>query len=137
MNNCTFMGRFTKDPELKTTTGGTSVCSFSLAVDRRFKDADGNKQADFIDFVAWKGTAEFISKFFKKGDMIAIAGELQTRTYETQDGSKRKVSEVIVNDARFCGGKSNGNAGSDFPAAYGGNDASNFEEIPEDDSLPF
>lgn len=133
MNNCTFIGRFTRDPELKNTQNGTAVCSFSLAVDRRFKDANGNKQADFIDFVAWKNTAEFISKYFHKGDMIAIVGELQTRSYEAQDGSKRKVSEIVVNDARFCGSKSSNT--NEAPAS--GGSGSQFEEIGDDEDLPF
>ena len=101
MNLVCLIGRLTKDPELKTTQSGKSVCSFSLAV-------DGVKDTDFIDCVAWNKTAENLAKFKKKGEQIAITGRLTTRNYEDRNGNKRKAVEVTVNDLQFIGGKSNG-----------------------------
>ena len=105
MNKVILVARLTKDPELKTTQSGASVASFSLAVQRRFKDANGEYGVDFVDCVAWKTTAEFIHKFFRKGQMIGVVGGIQTRTYQTQNGENRKVTEVIVDEAYFCGDK--------------------------------
>ena len=104
MNNCVFVGRLVAKPELRTTASGTSVCAFTLAVDRRFGGANGEKTADFIDFVAWRQTAEFICKWFDKGNKIGVSGELQTRLYE-KDGKKHKVSEVVVSAAEFVESK--------------------------------
>lgn len=103
INNVVLMGRLTAAPELKTTQNETSVLSFTLAVERRFQKP-AEKQADFINCVAWRNTAEFISKYFNKGDMIAITGEIQTRKYEV-DGNKRVATEIVVNTASFCGGR--------------------------------
>lgn len=103
MNKVILMGRMTKEPELKTTQGGTSVASFSLAVQKRFKDANGEYGVDFLDCVAWKTTAEFIHKFFRKGQQIGVVGSIQTRTYQTQNGENRKVTEIVVDEAYFCG----------------------------------
>lgn len=134
INNCTFMGRLVRDPELKRTGSGVAVCSFCIAVDRNYTPKDSEKVADFIDMVAWRGTGEFISKWFSKGDMIAVTGELQTRMYEDKDGNKRKAVEVVVNNASFCG-KKNENASGDENAneALGGG----FTELPDDEPLPF
>ena len=109
MNICCFVGRLTSKPELKNTANGTSVCSFSLAVERRFKDSDGNPIVDFIDAVAWKHTADFLCKWFDKGVRVAITGELQTRMYEDKDGKKIKVSEIIANTIEFADGKRDAN----------------------------
>jgi single-strand DNA-binding protein len=92
MNKVTLIGRMVAAPELKATTNGTSVTSFSIAVQKRFKDADGNYGVDFIDCVAWKQTAEFLAKFFTRGQQVAIGGSIQTRTYKTQSGENRKVT---------------------------------------------
>lgn len=102
MNNVTLMGRLTKDPELRRTSSGTAVASFTLAVD---KIINGERQADFIDCVAWQKTAEFLSKYFAKGQMLALSGRIQTRSYEDKNGNKRKAVEVIANQLYFCGGK--------------------------------
>ncbi len=102
MNVCVFLGRLTKNPELKTTQSGKSVCSFSLAVDG-YKDT-----TDFIDCVAWNTTAENLAKFKKKGEQIAVTGRLTTRNYEDRNGNKRKDVEVTVNELQFIGGKSTG-----------------------------
>lgn len=99
-NKVILIGRHTKNPELKSTPQGTSVCTFTLAVDRRFQD-----QTDFFNCVAWKATAEFISKYFKKGDPICVEGCLQTRSWTGQDGQKRYVTEVMVDSCFFTGAK--------------------------------
>ena len=101
MNKCELIGRLTKDPELRLTSNQTAYCNFTIAVDRRFKDAQGNRQADFINCVAWKQTAQFIQKYFKKGNRIGIVGSIQTRQYEDNNGAKRFVTEVIVDEAEF------------------------------------
>ncbi len=105
MNKIILIGRLTKDPELKTTNNGTNVCSFTIAVNRKFKNASGNYDADFINCVAWKQSAEFVSKYFTKGRMIAVEGSLQTRSYKAQDGSNRSATEVMVESLDFCGDK--------------------------------
>lgn len=105
INNITLMGRLTRDPELKTTTNGTSLTNFCIAVDRNYQSKDGEKQTDFINCVAWRQTAEFISRYFGQGDMIAVTGELQTRKYEDKDGNNRTIYEVVVGHSSFCGGK--------------------------------
>ena len=101
MNKCELIGRLTKDPELRLTSNQTAYCNFTIAVDRRFKDAQGNRQADFINCVAWKQTATFIQKYFHKGNRIGIVGSIQTRQYEDKDGAKHFVTEIIVDEAEF------------------------------------
>lgn len=117
MNKVELIGRLTKDAELKTTSSGINYCNFIIAVDRKFKDANGNRQADFIACVAWRTTADFISKYFKKGNRIAVVGSIQTRTYEDQNGQKKLVTEVIVDEAEFVESKysGNGNAQAERP----------------------
>lgn len=132
LNNVTLMGRLTAAPELKTTTSGINVMSFTIAVDRRYQQ-NGERQADFINCVAWRNTAEFITRFFKKGDMIAVIGEIQTRKYQDKDGNNRTAVEIVVNQASFCGGKNNGNNADGV--AYGIN--GDYEELAADDELPF
>jgi single-strand DNA-binding protein len=105
LNNAVIMGRLTKDPELKTTANGISVTSFTIAVDRKFNKQGEEKQADFIDIIAWRGTAEFISKYFRKGSMIAVQGSIQTRMYEDKNGNKRKAVEIVADEVSFCGDK--------------------------------
>ena len=101
MNKVELIGRLTKEPEIKLTTNQTQFCNFTLAVDRRFKDANGNRQADFINCVAWKQTAVFIQKYFHKGNKIAVCGSLQSRSYDDQQGNKRYVLEVIAEEIEF------------------------------------
>lgn len=101
MNKVILIGRLTKDVELKLTPNQTQFCSFTVAVDRRFKDANGQRQADFISCLAWKQTAVFIQKYFKKGSRIGLVGSIQTRSYEDQNGQKHFVTEVIVDEAEF------------------------------------
>lgn len=101
MNKCELVGRLTKDPELKLTSNQTAYCNFTIAVDRRFKDSNGQRQADFINCVAWKQTATFVQKYFHKGNRIGIVGSIQTRQYEGNDGAKHFITEVIVDEAEF------------------------------------
>ena len=146
MLNCvTMIGRLVADPELRNTPSGTAVTSFTIAVDRDFVKAGEERQADFIDIVAWQQKAEFITRFFRKGSFIAIQGSLQTRTYEDKNGNKRKAYEIIADKVSFCGSKSD-NAGGARPAesassapapSYATGNASDFETIPNDDELPF
>lgn len=101
MNKVALVGRLTKEPELKLTSNLTPFCSFTIAVDRRFKDANGQRQTDFINCLAWKQTAQFIQKYFHKGNKIGIIGTLQTRSYDDANGQKRFVTEVIAEEVDF------------------------------------
>lgn len=131
MNNVTLLGRLTAAPELKTTTNGISVTAFCIAVARRFQTKDGEKITDFINCVAWRNTAEFITKNFAKGDPIAIRGEIQTRKYTDKDGNNRVAVEVVTDDARFVPSSNSGNKSDSPPPAD-----VEFAEI-NDDELPF
>ena len=143
MNVVCIIGRCTKSPELKTTNNGVSVTSFTLAVDRSYTPKGQEKQTDFIPCVAWRGTAEFISKYFRKGQRMAVAGELQQRTYTADDGKNRSVYEVVVNNAFFCESKTEPSI--EMVAAMTGNNfaapdvpGNGFEEIADDtEDLPF
>ena len=101
MNNVTLVGRLTKDPESKNTTSSIPYCNFTIAVDRPFKNQNGEREADFINCVAWRQTSDFICKFFNKGKKIGITGSIQTRNYEDESGTKRYITEVVVNTAEF------------------------------------
>ena len=103
LNRVILMGRLVSDPELKTTPNGVSVTSFLIAVDRNYVKSGEERKADFIDIVAWRGQAEFICKYFGKGSMIAVEGQLQTRTYQAKDGTNRYVVEVVVDNVSFTG----------------------------------
>lgn len=103
MNQVAIMGRLTADPELKTTPQNTHVVAFSVAVNRAYKKDAAQQTTDFFDCVAWRGTAEVISKYFRKGQQIAIEGKLQTRSYEDKNGSKRKAVEILAQNVFFCG----------------------------------
>ena len=145
MLNCvTLMGRLTADPEVRTTTTGKSVCTFSIAVDRSFARAGEQRQTDFITIVAWENQANFISRYFAKGSMIAIQGSIQTRSYEDKNGNKRTAFEVIAREVSFCGSKNDSGhvapAAAAVPAqapAYQTAVPSDFEEIDDDEDLPF
>ena len=146
-NKVILVGNMTADPELKQTTSGTSVCSFSIAVNRRFSKAEQSQQTvDFINIVTWRQSAEFVSRYFKKGNPILICGQLQTRTWTDNQGQKRYATEVIADEVSFVGpaspnGAPAGNAAY-TPDAYStpsfnSAQGASFEEIPGDDSLPF
>ena len=108
LNHITIMGRLTRDPELKHTANGTPVASFTVAVDRDRKQEDGSRITDFIDCVAWRGTAEFVNKYFYKGSMAVVTGRLQNNNYTDRDGNKRTRSEVLVENVYFGESKSTG-----------------------------
>ena len=112
MNKVILMGRLARDPELQTTPQGTPVCRFTVAVDRRFSSKDGQRQADFINCTAWRQTAEFVARWFKKGGMIAVVGSIQTRSWDDKDGKKQYATDVIVDEAYFTGSKADTNGGS-------------------------
>lgn len=147
MNRVCLMGRLTSDPELRQSTGGISTCSFNIAVDRGFKSQNGERQTDFIGCVAWRQTAEFISRYFSKGKMIGLEGALRTRNYDDKryPEVKHYVTEVLVDHAYFGGdgGKnaSSSPSSSPSPQQTSGNslpaDLSDFEEVGSGDDLPF
>ncbi len=131
------MGRLVREVELRNTQSGTAVASFSLAVDRKFKDQNGNKQVDFLDCVAWKGTAETLSKYVSKGDMIAVVGSIQTRTWEDKENKKRKAVEILVDSFYFTGSKKNTDTGNNSNFTPSEPDSNNFEGDMDSDDLPF
>ena len=151
INKVIQMGRITHTPELKQTTTGIPVLRFSLAVDRSVADSTGERQTDFFDCVAWRKTAEFISRYFAKGDMIAIVGELQSRKYTARDNTQRIAIEIIVEEASFCGSKrekafgpTESTAATQKPQEepqnapqYAQSASGEFETISDDDDLPF
>ena len=106
-NKAILIGRLTADPELKQTQSGISVCSFSIAVDRRFSGRDSERKTDFINITSWRQQAEFVCRYFHKGDVIGIEGSIQTRNYEDKNGSKRTAVEVVTDNVFFTGSKSN------------------------------
>lgn len=135
-NKVILIGNMTADPELKKTPSGVSVTSFSIAVNRRFTKQDGQQQTDFINIVAWRQTAEFVTRYFNKGKPILICGQLQTRSWTDQNGQKRYTTEVVADEAAFVENKGT-STGAGVPApSYGGNDAG-YEELGYDDELPF
>ena len=131
MNKILLVGRLTRDPEVRSTSTGTSTANFTVAVSRNFKNKEGNYDADFLPCVAFRAQADFVSKFFKKGSLIGVEGRVQTRNYDAQDGTKRYVTEVVVENIEFVGGK-NDNASS------GSGDNAYVDAPSEDvvDSLP-
>ena len=135
LNNINIMGRLTADPELRTTQSGLSVCSFNIACDRDFAAADGKKETDFIPVVAWRNTANFVSRYFSKGSMIVVSGRVQVRDYTDRDGNNRRATEIVADEVYF--GESKRGAPATYEE-YTDATASKFKEYvePEDD-LPF
>ena len=132
LNRVVCMGRITKDIELRHTQTGTSVASFTLACDRDFKAKDGSKETDWIDIVAWRGTADFVSKYFGKGRTAVVEGRLQTRNYEDKDGNKRKVVEIVADNVYFGDSKKTDSDPLNELTSNG------FAEVVDDDeTLPF
>lgn len=131
-------GRLTADPELKTTQSGVSVVSFSIAVQRRYKSGE-EPITDFINVVAWRSSAEFVSKYFKKGNMIGIEGSIQTRKYQDKDGNNRTAFEVIANNVQFVETKRENSTDVSAPSPSFSNNNADFAEIQasDDDDLPF
>lgn len=138
LNKIILMGRLTRNPELRNTASGTSVASFTLAVDRDFKSQGGEKETDFIDIVAWRNTADFVSKYFSKGRMAVVEGRLQIRSWTDKDGNKRKNAEVIADNVYFGDSKK---SDSDGFASYDSQPevtSNSFAEIDDSDGdLPF
>lgn len=139
MNRVILTGRLGGDPELKQTQSGVAVCQFRLAVERKFKGADGKRETDWINIVAWRNTAEFCARYLKKGAKIGVEGMIQTRSYDAQDGSKRYVTEVVADGVEFCESRRDGAptpSDADAPQQAGRTTADGFTEV-EDDELPF
>ena len=137
LNHIVIMGRLTRDPELRRTGSGIAVASFSVAVDRDFSGKDGGeKETDFIDCVAWRAAGEFVSKYFRKGSMIAVSGRLQIRQWKDKEGNNRRSAEVVADNVYFGESKnSNSDGNSDNSVA---NPASDFAPLDDDDAqLPF
>ena len=149
LNKVIMGGRLTADPELKQTPSGVSVCTFSIAVNRRYnsKDASQQTQADFFNITAWRATAEFVSKYFRKGSSICVIGTLQNRTWTDQQGAKHYATDIVADEVNFVDSRSDSTAGSSAPYtpdAYSSpsfssdaNVAPKFEELKTDDDLPF
>lgn len=142
LNKVILMGRLTKEPELRHTQSNIPVASFTLAVDRGYKKDDDAINADFINIVAWRGTAEFVSKWFTKGQLVAVSGRLQVRTYKDRDGNNRTATEVVADEAFFAENKRKGTEGTSYidEGEFAENEPmqGNFEEIAGDDEdLPF
>ncbi|MCL2755908.1 MAG: single-stranded DNA-binding protein [Firmicutes bacterium] len=130
MNKAFLIGNLTKDPELKTTNSGVSVCSFSIAVNRKFAGPDGTRGVDYFNIVAWRQLGENCAKFLTKGKKACVVGEIQTRTYDAQDGSKRYVTEIVADEVQFLSPRSEGGMGGSSPSEDG--------MMPvQDDNLPF
>lgn len=149
LNKIFIMGRLTRDPELRRTQSGTPVVSFALAVDRDYKNADGNKATDFIEVVAWRTTAEFVSKYFAKGRMAVVEGRLQIRDWTDKEGSKRRSAEVVADNVYFGDSKKEGDSsGGSYGGSSGGYkaagkavdvepEAGDFAEVEDEEDLPF
>ena len=120
---------------IKKTTSGISVTSFCLAVDRKYQPSGEEKKTDFIDFIAWRNTAELICKYFSKGSMIGIEGEIQTRTYTDKNGNNKKATEIVVSNVTFCGSKTDNSQYTEQSTDF--SSTSDFEEMDDSDDLPF
>lgn len=139
LNSVIIMGRLTSDVELKTTPSNTSVANFTVAVDRNYKSGE-ERQTDFINCVAWRGTADFVSRYFKKGQMIAVQGRIETRNFEDKNGNKRTAVEVVAENVSFCGSKAEGGNNStqdEAPSFSVLPDSSASFSADDDDGLPF
>lgn len=132
LNKVVMMGRLTRDPELRHTQSGNSVASFTLACDRDFAAQGAEKETDFVDIVAWRNTAEFVSKYFTKGRMAVVTGRLQIRNWEDKDGNKRKTAEIVAESIYFGDSKRDGqNASAAAPAS------AEFTQLPDTTPVPF
>lgn len=139
LNVVAIMGRMVKDPELKTTNSGKSVCSFRIANDSGYKDASGQSQTNWLDVTAWGKTAEFVCKYFPKGALIAIEGRLQSRNYQDKSGNNRNAVEVVVNNVSFAGNKEPAQSQNVANRAVSAPVVANneYEPIEDDGDLPF
>ena len=140
-------GRLTSDPELKQTQTGIPVVSFTVAVNRRFAGKDAPQQADFFNVTAWRATAEFVTRYFRKGSSICVVGSLQNRSWEDQQGQKRYATDIVADEVQFVDSRSEGTTGTaqqgytpdayNAPSFSSAPSAPNFEEVASDDDLPF
>ena len=138
MNKVILIGNLTKDPELTTTTSGISVCRFSLAVSRRFTNSEGERETDFINVVVWRNLADNCHKFLRKGSKAAVVGNIQTRSYDAQDGSKRYVTEVVAEEVEFVGARVSEGEGMPSDEGTSGEEGGATKLTPiQDDQLPF
>lgn len=141
LNKIFIMGRLTRDPELRRTQNGTAVAGFALAVDRDFKNADGTKETDFIEVVAWRSSAEFVSKYFANGRMAIVEGRLQIRDWQDKDGNKRRNAEVVADNVYFGDSKKEGDSSGGYKAAGKAVDVEpgegEFAEIEDEEDWPF
>lgn len=131
MNKCILIGNLTKDPEISTTSNGVSVCRFTLAVTRRYSNSEGERDTDFINIVAWRALADNCHKFIKKGSKVAVVGNIQSRSYDATDGTKRYVTEIVAEEVEFLTTRN-----SDGEVKEKKEDVTKLEPI-DDDSLPF
>lgn len=132
MNKIVIIGRLPRDPELKSTNAGTSVCNFSVAVDRTYRDKEGNRPTDFFDISVFGATAEFVAKYFKKGSSIAISGAMESRKFVDKDGNNRIAWSLHADEVNFCGSKSENNGGSQKPSideGYSGDPVESDDEL--------
>lgn len=141
LNKIFIMGRLTRDPELRRTQNGTAVAGFALAVDRDYKNADGTKETDFIEVVAWRSSAEFVSKYFAKGRMAVVEGRIQIRDWQDKDGNKRRNAEVVADNVYFGDSKKEGDSSGGYKAAGKAVDVEpgegEFAEIEDEEDSPF
>lgn len=134
MNKVIIVGNLTKDPELATTNSGVSVCRFTVAVSRRYQNAEGERETDFINVVVWRGQADNCHRYLKKGSKCGVVGQLQTRSYDAQDGSKRYITEVVADEVEFLNNR-NSQDGAEYKETKKA-DVAELEPV-DDDSLPF
>lgn len=139
LNKAILMGRLTKEPELRyTSTDNTAVCSFTLAIDRRYGKPGEEKQTDFIPVVAWRNLGEFCGKYFTKGMQVVVTGRIQTRSWDDAEGKKRYVTEIVADEAYFAEGRKSSEGGTGRPAGGAGSSSNNdFYPSGNDDELPF
>lgn len=143
MNKCIFVGNLTRDPETGSTNSGIAYCRFSIAVNRTYSNANGEREADFINIVTWRGLAENCGRYLQKGSKVCVCGQLQTRSFDGQDGNKRYVTEIVADDVEFIGSRSSANGDAESAPAPSANKSGNKKvselkpiETDEDD-FPF
>ena len=136
MNKVILIGNLANDPESRTTQSGIAQCSFRLAVQRRFKGANGERETDFLPVVCWRQTAEFAQRYLAKGRKVAVEGSIQTRSYDAQDGSKRYVTEIIADSVEAVGSREDGAQNAQSAQKHAQNRQDEFTEV-DDDELPF
>ena len=137
LNVIAVMGRLARDPELRQTTTGKHVAAFTIACDRGRKDANGQKQTDWLNIVAWDKTAEFVCRYFRKCSLVVVDGRLQSRSYQDKDGNNRTAVEIVAQNVNFSGEKPNSETASAPTTSYSSGNNSDFDIIPDDTDLPF